>query len=207
MPTAGLVGLFDRDVFLKLACLGLWHEAVAAAGVTAPYRLPSCSVSGSAPVLRRWLKDPAVLQAASDRLAAMVAAVPVVDDGLAAAARAAPSFAELANTDDIDAGEAVLVAVLEASEDPAVLLTGDKRFVGALRTHHPARFAALARRILSFERCLALVCQAHGTTLVVERAIPAAACDGSLRLALGVPPGTDHASFLEALASFDPCRG
>jgi hypothetical protein len=201
-----LVGLFDRDVFLKLACLGLWDEVLAATGVTAPYRLPSCSVSGSASVLRRWLKDPAILQAAMDRLAAIAAAVPVVDEGLAAAARSAPSFTDLANTDDIDAGEALLVGMLEAATNPAVLLTGDKRFVGALRTRHPVRYAALAGRVLSLERCLALVCQAHGAALVVGKAIPVAACDGSLRIALGVPPGADHASFLEALASFDPCR-
>lgn len=201
-----MVGLFDRDVFLKLACVGLWDEVLAATGVTLPYRLPSCSVSGSVPVLRRWLKDPAVLQAATDRLAAIVAAVPILDDRLAAVARATPAFAEVANTEGIDAGEALLVTMLEVAESHAILLTGDKRFVAALRTRHFARFAALAGRILSFERCLALVCQAHGPALVVGRALPVAACDGSLRLALGLPPGADHASFLEALMSFDPCR-
>ena len=206
MPTGGLVGLFDRDVVLKLACLGLWDEVLAATGVTRPYRLPSCSVTGSAPVFRRWLKDRAVLQAATDRLAAIVTAVPVVDEGPATASRATPSFVDLANTEDIDAGEALLVAMLEAAADPAILLTGDKRFVAALRNHHPARYAALAGRVLSLERCLTLVCQAHGAAFVVERAIPVVTCDGSLRLALGMPPGADHASFVEALASFDPCR-
>lgn len=201
-----MVGLFDRDVFLKVACLGLWEEVLATTGVTSPYRLPSCSVSGSVPVLRRWLKDPVVLKAATDRLAAIVAAVPVVDDKLALAARAEPSFAELANTDDIDAGEALYAAMLEAADNHAILLTGDKRFVAALRTFHSARFAALSGRILSFERCLALVCEAHGAAFVIDRAVPVAACDNSLRLALGLPPGADHASFIEALKSFDPCR-
>ena len=207
MPTRDKVGLFDRDVLLKLACCGLWNDALAATGVTRPFRLPSCTVIASDRVLRRWFPETALREAAVARLAATIMAVPAIDEGLARSCRDTQVFLDLANTDDIDAGEAQLVAMLETSADPAVLLTGDKRFIAALRRVHPARFAALSGRILSFESCVTLVCQARGVAHVVDRVRSVAACDGTLRLALGGSGGADHGAFLEALASMDPCRG
>ncbi len=206
MSTAGVVGLFDRDVFIKLGCCDLWGETLAATGVTRPYRLPSCTVSSSTRLLRRSLQDPSVLQGATTRLQAMVASVPVLDESVEATAKAAPGFTDLANTDDIDVGEAVLVVALEALADPDLVLTGDKRFVASLRRNFPQRFALLARRILSFEACLTMVCRTHGVAHVVDRVRPVAGCDGTLRLALGPSAGQDHRYFLEALASCDPCR-
>ncbi|MCO6418352.1 hypothetical protein JYK14_19595 [Siccirubricoccus sp. KC 17139] len=136
----------------------------------------------------------------------MVATVPILDESVEATARAAPGFMDLANTEDIDVGEAILVVALEALTEPDLLLTGDKRFVASLRHHFPERFALLARRIFSFETCLSLVCRDRGVAYVIERVRPVAACDGTLRLALGSGGGTDHTSFLEALGSCDPCR-
>jgi hypothetical protein len=201
-----MVGLFDRDVFLKLACCGLWDETLPALGITHPYRLASCTVSSSGTIFQRSLRDAAVIEAAKARLHTMVVAVPVIEAAWAAAAEASSDYAEVVNTTDVGGGEALLLAILQALGDPNVLVTGDKRFLTALKTHFPERHAAVIGRILSLERCLLAVCETHGIGYVVTRVLPVAGCDGSIRMALGGHQGADHAAFVDALVSCDPCR-
>jgi hypothetical protein len=203
---AETIGLFDRDVLLKLVLCDLWGETLSALGVGRPYRLPSCSVAGSASILRRWAPDDAIRAAVLIRLSAVVQAVPQIDDALAQEIKASSGYAVLANTEDIDAGEALLFRMLEMRSPQDLLLTGDKRFVSALRSEFPDRFAVVERRILSFERCLRIICGVHGEAYVMERCRSAIACDGVLRLALGSGRTADAADFLAALVAYDPCR-
>jgi hypothetical protein len=160
--TEDLVGLFDRDVFLKLACCDLWNETVEALRIGRAYRLPSTTVKSSARIFERWLPDNAAVMAATARLTAMVEQVPILEDAWAEAARSSAHYADIANLPDIDAGEALLLGIVEALGDPNVLVTGDKRFIGALKTRAPGRHAAVAGRLLSLERCLIAVCEARG---------------------------------------------
>jgi hypothetical protein len=197
-----VVGLFDRDVFLKLLCCDLWHEALAALGITHPYRMPSTTgIKSSERVIRRWLPDAAAADPAIARVVAVVQAVPVIEDAWVRGAEASPAYEQAANLENIDAGEAMLLGVLEALGDPNVLVTGDKRFIGALKAEMPARHAAVAGRILTLEQCLLAICKARGVAFVVARLLPAAGCDGSIRLALGSHQGANHAEVMNALTS------
>lgn len=197
-----MVGLFDRDVFLKLLCCDLWHDALAALEITHPYRMPSTtSIKSSEKIIRPWLADASVADMVVTRMCHVVQQVPVIEEAWVRQAEANPTYAEAANTEDIDAGEAMLLGVLEALGDPNVLVTGDKRFIVALRTQMPARHVPVAGRILTLEHCLLALCEARGVAFVVPRLLPAAGCDGSIRLALGSHKGTDHAEVLNAMRS------
>jgi hypothetical protein len=197
-----VVGLFDRDVFIKLACCDLWEAALAATGITKPIRLASCTVSSSMAKVKKRLTDSALREATRARLERMVG----VSEVVAGAEVLRPVLAELMRVADVDEGEALLFASLETLEDPSVFLTGDKRFLDALKVSFPERFAAARERILTFEGCLLRICQVNGVPYVVERLVPAAACDGVIPLALGGHNGADEQAFLGALRSFDPLR-
>ncbi len=137
-------------------------------------------------------------------MAYIIARVPPIDDDLADQVFAADSFIAMANTPGIDDGEAILVGMLQISQDPNVLVTGDKRFVAALRVHFPDVFCMIRGRLLTFEKCLRMICDARGTAYVVDHVAKAATCDGTLRAALGTNHPCDEVSFLKALKSFDP---
>ncbi len=198
MPPADRVGLFDRDVFMKLACCDLWDEVLLATGVTRPVRLASCTVRETMKTVTRKFRGEAILPEVEGRLEAMVAQSQVLadDPGLR------PTLVELQGEEGIDVGEALLFASLEAASDPTLLLTGDKRFVAALAKAFPGRFAAARTRILTFEACLLAVCQEYGVAHVVGRVTPARGCDGTLVLALGHGAEVDHGSFSAALRSY-----
>jgi hypothetical protein len=189
-----VVGLFDRDVFIKLACCDLWEAALAATGITKPIRLASCTVSSSMAKVKKRLTDSALREATRARLERMVG----VSEVVAGAEVLRPVLAELMRVADVDEGEALLFASLETLED--------KRFLDALKVSFPERFAAARERILTFEGCLLRICQVNGVPYVVERLVPAAACDGVIPLALGGHNGADEQAFLGALRSFDPLR-
>ena len=72
-----MIGLFDRDVFLKLCCCGLFDEALAALGVTQPFRLVSTtSTSSNNRILKRTLPGLDLAPVLS-HLAHAIATVPV----------------------------------------------------------------------------------------------------------------------------------
>ena len=188
MPDPQLIGLFDRDVFLKLACCDLWDDLLVATGITRPFRLASCTVKASVKVVDRRITAEAARSAIRERLNTMVAAVPVIDDALAVRAMTTATYRQITDPvmDGIDGGEALLIGMSQLMSDPYVLISGDKRFIAALRKQFPAIYADLHGRILSFERCLVAI------------------CDAALRLALGSGIDIDDAFFLHALRSFDP---
>jgi len=135
------------------------------------------------------------------RVRGMVADAYSIDDAMADRLANDPFRLALANTPDIDAGEALLLSLLAFIDDPSVLVTGDKRCIAAFRNGFPDRFALLKNRILSFEQCLLMVCEARGTDYVIDRVRWASSCDGTLRLAL-----SDTKDFEAALQSSDPLR-
>ena len=206
MQIGDLVGLFDRDVFLKLACTDLWNATVTGFGMSRAVRLPSCSLDGCARSVRRWFPDEADRAAAMARIATLVNETEIFSDGMTDKAQRDAAFIEINDTPDIDAGEALLVVALQLQEDPSLLLTGDKRFIRALRKHHPVMFARIRSQLISFEGCVLKACEMDGTISVIERLKPAAACDSVIRLALGGNPVVSEQSFREALASYDPLR-
>lgn len=195
--------MFDRDIFLKLICCDLWDETLAATGITQPRRLPSANAKGAERQLGRWFPDAAQREQVRHRVATTVAAVPPIDAAIAEAVRHSTAYVTMMETEGIDAGEAVLVGILSATDAPCVMATGDKRFLAALRQHFPATFENIRRRVLTLERCLLLVTQSHGAQFVIQKTRNAAACDRVVAIAVGASDRTDPNSFVAALRSYD----
>lgn len=197
-----MIGLFDRDVFLKLACCDLWSEALSALDITEPKRLVSTSsISSNMRVLKRLLPD-SDLTDIEARLSTMIAEVPIINDDLVDKAEGSEAFTRLADTDDIDAGEQLLLAILLNEPQKRVLVSGDKRCVEAFSSGFPDDFAEVRSSLISFERCLREIEKKYGFDLILQKAHAVRSCDGSLRIAFGTTPNADD--FRAALASFDP---
>lgn len=199
-----MIGLFDRDVFLKLCCCNLWLEAVEALGISEPYRLAATSSEKSnRKKIIKMLGD-VDLEDAFLRTQEVVATVPVLPDELVEEIYAAQSFQKLSGIDGIDGGEQVLAAILIAAPEGRVLLSGDKRFVQAFRENLPEYWDALGSSIISFEACMLAVEERYGFEYLLERVHAVKHCDGSLKLAVGYEPIA--ATFREAMTSYNPCR-
>lgn len=199
-----MIGLFDRDVFLKLGCCDLWREAIAALGVTQAYRLESTSSERSNTRIVKRILGEVGPEDALARINVMVAEVPVVADGLLDGLEHSQEYALLDGVEDIDAGEQLLGAILLRDPATQILVSGDKRFVRAFRSHLPDRWNAVSESVVSFEMCLLAIEESYGFDFLLQRVHPVKHCDGSLTLALGHEPSAE--TFKEALASFNPCR-
>ncbi|MBY5483244.1 MULTISPECIES: hypothetical protein [Rhizobium] len=199
-----MIGLFDRDVFLKLGCCDLWHEALAALGVTQAYRLESMSSERSNTRIVKRILGEVGPEDTLARVSIMVAEVPVLAEGLLDGLEDSQEYALLNGVEDIDAGEQLLGAILLRNPATQILVSGDKRFVRAFRNHLPDRWNAVSESVISFEMCLLAIEGSYGFDFLLQRVHPVKHCDGSLMLALGHEPSAE--SFREALASFNPCR-
>ncbi|MBY5462055.1 hypothetical protein HFO85_01265 [Rhizobium leguminosarum] len=199
-----MIGLFDRDVFLKLCCCNLWFEAVDALGVTQPYRLAATSSARSNRKKITQMLGDVDPEETLQRTQEIVDAVPVVPDDLIDQIYESAAFQELSDIDGIDGGEQVLAAILIDDPEGRVLLSGDKRFVQAFRENLPDRWDALGDSIISFEACMLAIEDRYGFDFLVERVLPVRHCDGSLRVAVGHQPNAE--GFREAMTSFNPCR-
>ncbi len=199
-----MIGLFDRDIFLKLCCCNLWSEAIESLGVTQAYRLAATSSARSnRKKITQMLADMDP-EEAIQRTQDIVNAVPVVPDELLDRIYESAAFQELSDIDGIDGGEQVLAAILIEDPEGRVLLSGDKRFVEAFRENRPDRWNALGERIISFEACMLAIEGRYGFDFIVERVRIVQHCDGSLRIAIGHEPDVDR--FRDAMTSFNPCR-
>jgi hypothetical protein len=108
----------------------------------------------------------------------------------------------LAEIDDIDSGEQLLLAILLAEKKDRILVSGDKRCMAAFKQALPDECGAAQSSIITFERCIRAITETCGFELVLDRAHHVRQCDASLRLAFGSNPSVDE--FLLALESFDP---
>lgn len=199
-----MIGLFDRDVFLKLGCCNLWVEAVGALEITRPYRLQATSSERSNRRKLQKLLGEGDHQEALRRIQGIVRQVPVLSDELIDGITASDGFKVLAGIDGIDDGEQILGAILINNPSGRVLVSGDKRFVNAFRSELPEQWETVSSGVISFEACLLAIERRFGFEYVVERASPARHCDETLRLAIGQVPALE--TFRQALSSYDPCR-
>ena len=207
MAHTELVGLFDRDVFLKLICCDLWHDTLTAVGISRPLRLASTtSMKSSIKLIDRWVDDTAARQNIYAQLTKIIRDVPVIDENLSRAVEASLLYLKLVNTSDIDGGEALLIGAMYILADPNVMLTGDKRFIIALTNAFPEVIEKIGARLLSFERCLLLMSNIRGASYVIDRTRRAMKCDQVLSIVLASGDEVDEASFVEGLRSYDPGR-
>ncbi|MGO6664817.1 hypothetical protein ACC699_24335 [Rhizobium ruizarguesonis] len=199
-----MIGLFDRDVFFKLCCCNLWLEAMTALGITQPYRLQSTS-SARANVrkISKMLGDADPTDAIA-RATEVVAQVPVLPDEFVEGLVASEGFSALADISGIDEGEQILGAILLNDRDGKILISGDKRFVQALKVERRSFWEKMEGAVISFEMCLLAIEREYGFDYLLARVDPVKHCDNTLRLAIGHTPTKQ--SFCDALASWDPCR-
>lgn len=200
-----MLGLFDRDVFLKLGCCDLWEMTLEALRVTQPYRLASTtSERSNRRVISRMLPGFDCEQILG-RIAAMVKTVAVLNDELLEDLEASDGFQRLGGIDDIDAGERILAAILIRDPTAKLLVSGDARFIAAMKGSAPAEWNLISEAVVSFQACLLAVERRFGFDIVRERAHPFRQCDGSLGHAFGHAAAHDAEEFRAALRSFDPC--
>ena len=199
-----MIGLFDRDVFLKLCCCGLFDEGLVALGVTEPFRLVSTtSTSSNKRIIEKRLPgfDVAPILA---RVAGAIASVPTIDGAMVDGISESEIFRRLSNIDDIDGGEQLLATILLHDPSRRILISGDKRFVHTFARVLPAEWLAVRDSVISFEMCLLAIEGKYGFDLIMERVYPVRGCDGTLGHAFGSVPNREV--FRAALISYDPCR-
>jgi hypothetical protein len=102
---------------------------------------------------------------------------------------------------DIDAGEAILFALLDGVADRYVL-TGDKRAVRALSHLPSARRALLQGRLLVLESVFMRVLDLRGIEWLRERVCPSRHLDKTIAIALGSQCDAPLAAVHEALHSY-----
>lgn len=199
-----MIGLFDRDIFLKLCCCDLWLEAVDALSLTASFRLQSTSSSKSnLKIINRMLgnQDNSSILERTQRI---VLSVPVLPEEFTINIQTSQAFQDLENVHGIDGGETLLTAILVNSPENRVLLSGDKRFVEALQHSLPEYWDIYGSSIISLEKCMLAIEEKYGFDYLLERVWPVKHCDGSLNLAIGQEPAAEN--FRDAMKSFNPCR-
>lgn len=199
-----MIGLFDRDVFLKLCCCNLWWEAVDALEITQPFRLAATSSEKSNRRKITQMLGTVDPEETIQRTQQVVQAVPVLSDELIEQIFATEAYQELSGIDGIDGGEQILAAVLINDPEGRILLSGDKRFVQSFRDNLPEKWDRLSGSIISFEMCLLAIEERYGFDYLLERVQPVKQCDGSLRMAIGHEPTAE--TFREAMTSFNPCH-
>jgi hypothetical protein len=203
--SAELHAFFDRDVYIKLVCCDLWNEALAALGVTHPYRLASATRKGSKNVFRNKPEVPDALRDETfERLEIMSKATPLLPEDWVSAAVSSDLYNAMKNIDKIDSGEAELAVVALICSVENRLVTGDKRFIKAMAEAFPEELDKLRPRLITFEACLLAICKTIGFAAIRDRLIAARGIDGTLRNALGSQNQNSEEDFYEGLRSGNP---
>lgn len=202
--------LFDRDVFLKLVACNLWAECLDALGITHPYRLASASVRSAKTPLDRW-KPPitaALRNAIIKRIDALQGVVPIIPETWMAQANEHPLYNAMTAPEQkgIDEPDARLAIIALSSSTKLMLVSGDKRFLRALRSDFPQEFERLHPSIICFEDCLCAIVKRLGIEAIREQLYEAKSCDGTLRNAISSDGLATQKMFLEGMASDHPLR-
>ncbi len=197
--------LFDRDVFLKLAFCDLWAECLDALGITHPYRLVTASLGGAKTPLDRWRPPDALRADILQRIEALQGTVPLIPNSWIQDSVQNPLYnAMLAPREGIDSGEAQLAVIVLSTPTVNLLVSGDKRFIQALRSRFPDAFRKLRASLICFEDCLRAIIERLGLDAIRDRLIVAKGCDSTLNIALGSDNHASQDNFLAALSSYNP---
>ncbi len=188
--------LVDVDVLAKLAHWGMLPDLPAFVGVdwdrmstvaSLRFRAQRAATKPDGKLFHTTDAAHAVMHAL-----AQMAPLPTVDPARLAAFQDAT---------DIDAGEAVLFALLDGVADRCVL-TGDKRAVRALSQLPAARRALLEGRLLVLEAVFLQALDLRGIEWLRERVCPSRALDKAIAIAMGSRCDAPPAAVIEALRSY-----
>lgn len=190
----------DNDVIKKLAALDLLDPAIEALGFTVEetYVLPTARfkflAGNAAKGQKKWGLRTHV------RIVDFLGRVRAIDEQFDR-----DLHDMLAGVENIDEGEAVLLAAT-ASNDGALLTTGDKRCLAALAGAEGCGAAAtkLAGRVICVEQVVLKVISHTGFEKVMQRAVPGLTelQDNALHVAFGSGAETKRANAEEALTSY-----
>ena len=188
--------LVDVDVLAKLAHWGMlpelpalvgaeWHQMSTVASLR--FRAQRAIAAPDGKLFHNADAARAVVQALDQ-----MAPLPAVDP---------TRLAAFQDATDIDAGEAILFALLDGASDRCVL-TGDKRAVRALSRLPATRRALLEGRVLVLESVCLKALDARGIEWLRERVCPSRNLDKAIAIALGSRCDAPLAAVLEALRSY-----
>lgn len=162
--------LLDTDAFCKLAVSNLLHDGAQALGT----ELKDCGRLPALPyMLRRGSLRRRYGEETCEAMLQIAATLPSIPE---------PSdewLDPLARVSAIDPGEALIFAV--AAESGAMIVSSDKRALGALKDVEPHR-DVLAGRIVVLEALLLELCRSLGTDLVRHRVRPLVELDQVVRV-------------------------
>ncbi|SFU15556.1 hypothetical protein SAMN05444141_11149 [Pseudovibrio denitrificans] len=200
-----MIGLFDKDVFLKLCCCDLLADFIAAVGLKECYRLASLgSAKSNEKSMRKLLRglDDETLASAIGRVQDAISNVGQIPDELAEDLDTDEMFLRLTEVESVDVGEAQLVTILQKKIEAGCMITGDKRFLKALSEDVPELWCEVKSSIICFEACLIALVREYGYEYVVKKVSPVSCCDKVLKL---VVSGTNsEADFIKVLQSYLP---
>jgi hypothetical protein len=162
--------LVDSDIFCKLGASDLLVETLAIFDAT----ISECGRLAALPyMLRRGKLHKQYGEVCCEKLRAVVDEMPIVPE-------ASPAWLDkLAKIPNIDPGEAQLLA--SAAEHSLILLTGDKRALGAVRAV-PDLVALLAGRVVSLESSLLALCMRKGDATIHEALAPLQKLDKTIQM-------------------------
>jgi|GEM_PF-6362797 len=200
-------GLVDRDALGKLVAADLWQETLGILELERVWRLPSAHADNllkdiGVPRRGRPALPPEQVAEIEPRVRHVTGSLPTI--GAVDFDRSLVD--RLIQHPAIDQGEGQLLAALEARPGDHLLITGDKRFLEALRHYEPELFEARRDRLVSLERCLLRLIERRGVEAIRPNLRVLAHLDRSTALALGGDGMANEASVVEGLRSWDPLR-
>ncbi|MCX8501881.1 MAG: hypothetical protein ORO03_09350 [Alphaproteobacteria bacterium] len=110
--------------------------------------------------------------------------------------------------EDIDAGEAELLAIALTYPEVRYCFSGDKRAIRAMRDIHTVFYNQLVQenRLICFEECILQLLNQNGFPWIQSRLMPSRQIDGSVDIILGVSRPNFENQFRDALNSMHPIK-
>ena len=196
------IGLFDRDIFIKLACCDLWDQTLTAYSISSVLRPASLDGESSSRRLIARKVSSEMVDASLRRLQAMVANSSVVPSDVANLAEESHWYSVLANCQNIGPADATLLCQLICLPPNTLMFTGDKRCLSDARKFVSSLYFSVEGRIITFELCLQELIKMHGVEFVVAKVSVVPKCDGVIPLALGSAIPVDLENFESCIASY-----
>ena len=190
--------LLDNDALVKLARYGLLNEALALFGC----QIADVRVLATAKYVLLPAKNPLLHCKDEDSYSTLKTFLNIAQ-GLDAKSADAQMLDTLSAVQNIDAGEALLLAV-GATDKDALIITGDKRSLAALCSQKSVNHISnvLESRVVSMEVLFSCLVNKHPFDYIQQHVRAKSDVDKSLSNAFGLTIPATYESVQEALASY-----
>ena len=190
-----LVCFLDNDIILKLAAYDLFAEVIAAFDLTwQDLRVLNTAIYSMQAKNKAKYYSPEGIQRA----------ISIVEKCQTVQTQTTDEFQLLLSIDQIDTGEASLIAATATTESAFWLMTGDKRCLKALASDESIAsiHQRLVGRTICLEQILLKLISINGIDWVRHRVSVAPDCDKAIRNSFGLSTPADETSVKEALNSY-----